>query len=73
MTILNKIKIGGDFMDLITTKELMEWLNISENTAYNWRKYKGLPYIQITRKTIMYDKEKVKEWLESKGMGGAIN
>lgn len=54
--------------DLITTKQLCEWLGISENTAYNYRKIQGLPFLQLTRKTIKYDKDEVRKWLKEKGI-----
>jgi predicted DNA-binding transcriptional regulator AlpA len=53
--------------ELINTKQLCDWLSISENTAYNWRKKENMPYIQITRKTIKYDKNEVIKWLKSTG------
>lgn len=54
--------------NIINTKKLCEWLEISENTAYNWRKYNGLPYKKITKKTIQYDREEVINWLNKNSM-----
>lgn len=53
--------------DLINTKQLCEWLGISENTAYNWRKNENLPYTQLTKRTIKYDIDKVNLWLKNNG------
>jgi excisionase family DNA binding protein len=53
--------------ELINTKELCQWLGISENTAYNWRKNEKLPFIQLSRKTIKYDKNEIIKWLRNNG------
>lgn len=53
--------------ELINTKQLCEWLGISANTAYNWRKNEKLPFIQITQKTIKYDKDEITKWLKANG------
>lgn len=53
-------------MEIINTKQLCEWLKISSNTAYNWRKNEGLPYTQLTKRTIQYDKEEVEKWLKNR-------
>lgn len=50
-----------DIENYITTKELCDWLKISNNTANNWRR-KGLPYIRVGN-TVRYDKEQVQKWL----------
>lgn len=52
-------------IEYITTKELLEWLKISPNTANNWRR-KGLPHIRVGN-TVRYDKKEVTEWLEKQG------
>lgn len=51
--------------EIITEKELCEWLKITQMTAYRWRKA-GMPYMGKT-KSIRYDKEKVQQWLEQRG------
>lgn len=47
--------------DLITTKELCEWLKISKATASNWRK-QGMPYYGKSR-SLRYKKTEVQKWL----------
>ena len=49
--------------ELLTTKELCEWLRISKATASRWRQ-EGMPYIGRER-SLRYSKEKVQEWLEN--------
>lgn len=52
--------------EFITEEELCEWLKISQNTAYRWRK-NGMPYLRIER-SIRYDKDKVKEWIQKNSL-----
>ena len=48
---------------LITTKELCEWLRISNQTASRWRQ-EGMPY-HGKGKSLRYYKSEVEKWLES--------
>ncbi|MCT4664837.1 MAG: helix-turn-helix domain-containing protein [Flavobacteriales bacterium] len=48
--------------ELITTKELCEWLKISKATASNWRK-QGMPYYGKAR-SLRYKKSEVNKWLD---------
>lgn len=50
--------------ELITTKELCEWLKIAKSTASKWRG-EGLPYIGKER-SYRYTKSEVLKWLEEK-------
>lgn len=52
--------------ELLTEKQLCEWLNIVSTTAYRWRKDEGLPHIG-TRKRIRYRRHEVVKWLENRG------
>lgn len=47
--------------NLLTTKELQDWLKVSRFTVHNWRS-EGLPYLKIGR-SVRFDKDAVKEWL----------
>jgi predicted site-specific integrase-resolvase len=49
--------------ELMTTKELCEWLKISKATASNWRK-QGMPYTGKDR-SLRYAKSEVQQWLDS--------
>jgi excisionase family DNA binding protein len=50
--------------NLITTKQLAEYLNLSEQVLYLWRKQKkGPPYITVGAKFIRYRKNDVEEWI----------
>jgi excisionase family DNA binding protein len=53
--------IGGG--DMLTPKELMQQLKISDSTLYRLRK-EGLPYRKVGYRTIRYDLVEVLEWLE---------
>lgn len=48
--------------ELLTQKELCEWLKITAMTAYRWRRKEGLPYVRIGN-GIRYDKAQVMEWI----------
>lgn len=48
--------------ELITTKELCEWLKISKATASNWRK-QGMPYHGKDR-SLRYKKSEVEKWMK---------
>jgi predicted site-specific integrase-resolvase len=48
----------------IDTKQLCEWLNVTPQTAYNWRQ-QGLPYIG-QGKAIRYNKEEIEKWLRER-------
>lgn len=47
--------------ELLTTKELCEWLKITRATAWRWRE-KGMPHIG-TGKSIRYNKSDIIKWL----------
>ncbi len=51
--------------ELLTEKQLCEWLQIVPSTAYRWRKSEGLPYIG-SRKRIRYRRSDVVKWLEKR-------
>ena len=51
--------------EIVTEKELCEWLKITAMTAYRWRK-NGMPYIG-KKKSIRYSKEEVLKWLKERG------
>lgn len=51
--------------ELITEKELCEWLKIHPVTAWRWRK-EGMPYLG-RKKTIRYNKEQVISWMKEQG------
>jgi len=50
-------------MFYLTTQELATILKVSKSTILKKRKY-GLPSIQLSERTIRYDLEKVKQWLD---------
>ena len=51
---------------MITTKELMEYLKIHENTIYNYIK-EGMPHYRVG-KEYRFEIEDVKAWLKEKTM-----
>lgn len=53
--------------DLITTKDLVDYFGVSQNTINNWRRA-GMPYIRKSRKTIRYVMEDVLDWYKNRGV-----
>ena len=51
--------------EILTQKELCQFLKINASTAYRWRK-EGMPYMG-EGKRIRYDKVEVLKWLNGKG------
>ncbi|MEM9897756.1 MAG: DNA-binding protein [Pseudomonadota bacterium] len=57
--------------DLMTPKQCAEYLNRSEEVLYVWRRERnegqesGPPFLHITSKTILYDREDVLAWARS--------
>ena len=49
--------------ELLTQKELADYLKVTEMTLYRWRK-EGMPYIRVG-KQVRYEKEAVLIWLNS--------
>jgi len=47
---------------MLSTKELAEYLNVSEKTIYNYRQ-RGMPYIKVGG-VMRHEKEKVMKWLK---------
>lgn len=52
--------------NIVNTKQLAMYLGVTDQTLYNWRKNNGLPYMQLTRKKILYNLEEVMEWTKSR-------
>ena len=52
---------------LMKITELSEIFQVTERTVKNWLT-QGMPKYQVGR-TIRFDLEKVKQWMESKGSG----
>jgi predicted site-specific integrase-resolvase len=50
----------------ISEIKLCEWLDVSRNTAWRWRK-EGMPYIG-NKGSIRYNKEEVEQWLKAKSV-----
>lgn len=48
--------------EILTTRELCEWLKVGRSTVLNWRR-QGLPYFG-QGKSLRYKKSEVLEWLE---------
>jgi excisionase family DNA binding protein len=51
--------------ELVKTKELCKRLKIHSNTVYNWRN-SGMPFIQVNKRTFLYDLKEVQKWLKDK-------
>jgi len=64
-----KANMGVREVELMTAKEVMEWLKISESTLRRWTKEGILPYIKVQKK-ILYVKEDILKVLEKYRKGG---
>lgn len=59
------------YPDLMTPAQCAEFLNRSEEILYVWRRERnegqesGPPFLHITSKTILYDKQDVLDWARS--------
>lgn len=49
-------------MSLLTTKEVSQYLGVSERTIFNWRS-EGMPYKKIG-KVIRFDSGEVEKWVD---------
>jgi hypothetical protein len=52
-----------EMKNLVTAKTLGEKLSISKRTVCRWKNL-GMPYIQISYKTVRYDLDEVMEWIK---------
>jgi excisionase family DNA binding protein len=53
--------------DLLTVEEAAELLRVTARTLGSWRSQKiGPPFIQVTRKAVLYSRAALLEWLKSK-------
>ena len=52
---------------LLTTKELMEYFNVTRGTIINWRK-EGMPYKKYGT-IVRFDLDEVMEWLDKRNGG----
>jgi len=50
--------------DLMSRKQLMEYLKISHQTLHKLMKQRAFPYIKLERK-VLFHKEDIDKWLES--------
>lgn len=48
---------------LVTAKEVMEFLGVSRKTLYRYKMEKGLPEYKINKTTSRYDMKEIKAWL----------
>lgn len=53
---------------MLTLKQVAEYLKVSEQTIWNWKKAGKIPYLQIGGKhgVIRFNKEEIDNWLSCK-------
>lgn len=56
------MRLGGDITDIMTRKQLADFLQVTEKTVDRMRK-EGMPCFKVAS-NIRFNKEKVIEWLE---------
>lgn len=60
------LQVKQELPDLMTPAQCAQYLNRSEELLYLWRRDKeGPPFLHISSKTILYDREDVLEWARS--------
>lgn len=53
-------------LTLLTETDVSEWTGIPVNTLRYWRqRRRGIPFIQISARTVRYDEEAVSHYLKS--------
>ena len=57
--------------NLLTVKELANFLGVAEITVYKWSARGFIPYYRFGRKK-MFSREKVMEWAEKRGSQGRV-
>lgn len=68
---LRALQFKQKLPDLMTPVQCAEYLNRSEEVLYLWRKERnagaesGPPFLHISSRTILYDREDVLEWARS--------
>lgn len=51
--------------NLMTQKELCDWLKISKTTAERWRK-EGMPYCKLSERSLRFNVDDVNKWISGK-------
>jgi len=65
------LKVKGELPDLMTPAQCAEYLNRSEEVLYLWRRQRnageesGPPFLHISSRTILYDRDDVLAWARS--------
>lgn len=70
MSELEKQQLLKQLAKLWTVQDLKRYLNKSHMTIHNWRRERGLPYIEIKgdiRSTIRFVPREVKAWARKNG------
>ena len=53
------------FDNLITIKELADYIGVSPKTVQNWVAYRTIPFMRIGRRTL-FRKSRIETWLQTK-------
>jgi len=60
------LHVKQELPDLMTPAQCAQYLNRSEEVLYLWRKERtGPPFLHISSRTILYDREDVLDWARS--------
>jgi len=68
---VNALQVKQELPDLMTPTQCAQYLNRSEEVLYLWRKQRnegdesGPPFLHISSRTILYDREDVLAWARS--------
>lgn len=63
---IEALQLKQDLPQLMTPAQCAEFLQRSEEVLYLWRKERtGPPFLHITSRTVLYDRDDVLEWARS--------
>lgn len=58
-----------DNRDLMTTEQIVDYLQISKSTLYKWCHEQYIPHIKLGNK-LRFDKDKVEQWIADRECAG---
>ena len=59
--------------ELLTTRDISEWLKISESRVYTLCSQHQFPFIKVTKRRTRYSARAVIAWLDARSAGEGIN
>ena len=66
-------EIGSKYPDYLTTKEVAEWMRISEARVFTMCNQCQFPHIKMSKRRIRYPKQAIIAWMDARSQGEGIN